>query len=132
MELREFISIHGMYNERNLSDDTDGSRENQSNYKDEFKKVGRAFLKRAAKEMNLDQVDIHYNPAGIACSGDHTLIGMRGDKGIYVSFNTDGLSGILYRKVQHMKDWSGGVNKYVSFDTPETTAIAIMDAVLLT
>ena len=131
MELREFIELRGMYHERNLDYDCDGNSENQSFYKDEFKLVGQAFLKRAAREMKLDQVDIHYNPAGIACSGDHTLIGMRGDKGIYVSFNTDGLSGILYRKVQHMKDWSGGVNKYISFDTPETTTIAIMDAILL-
>lgn len=115
MTLQQFIKQKGMYHSINYNEDCGCDYENQSYYKEEFKKVGRSFLKRIAKDISFDSVDIHYNQAGIACSGDHTLIGMKGTNGIYISFNTDGIKdGMLYRTAKHMKDWTGGTNHFVS------------------
>jgi len=114
MTIQEFVKLRGLYNERDCDGDCGDEYENQSYYKEEFRKVGREFLGKVSKDIGFDEVDIHYNPAGIACSGDHTLIGMKEGKGLYISFNTDGMKEILYRTVTHMKDWTGGYNYYVS------------------
>lgn len=92
------------------------------NYKSAFRTLGQAFLKDVAKSLELTEFKVDYNKAGIACSGDHTLIGMRNGKGIYISFNFDGVvtNGnitspfVLYRTVKHMKDWSGGGNNFTA------------------
>ena len=87
-----------------------------------FGKIGLKAMRELAELLELEEYDVNFNPAGIACSGDLRLIGMWSEgNGIYVSMNKDfpnSLWGqVLYRTVKHMKDWTGGSNNYVHFDT---------------
>ena len=129
-----FIKKNGLYDSSTLRDENryvQGECEND--YKHLWKLAGRKFLKGIAKELKLDQVDISYNKAGISCSGDHTLIGMRGEKGIYISFNADGMQYpniFLYRTVKHMKDWAGGNNRYFGIDSDEASVLGTLDYML--
>ena len=85
----------------------------------EYRRVGKAAMKEMANYLDLVEVDIHFNPAGIAVSGDLTLMGLRGDgTGIYVSMNKDIVSicQVLYRTIKHMKDYTGGTNHWMSFE----------------
>ena len=44
-----------------------------------------------------------------------TLIGMKGEKGIYVSLSCSGIGDdVLYRTVEHMKDYTGGRNRFLT------------------
>lgn len=79
--------------------------------KDEFKKKSMSFLRRLAKDLNVVEKDIDFNPAGVAVSGDATLMGMWGeDNGIYVTISDDTL---MYRSIKHMKDYKGGSNNFI-------------------
>ena len=79
--------------------------------KDEFKKKSMSFLRRLAKDLNVVEKDIDFNPAGVAVSGDATLMGMWGeDNGIYVTISDDML---MYRSIKHMKDYKGGSNNFI-------------------
>lgn len=109
-ELQAFIQRRGFY--------PFTSEDERVIYKTEFKKIGTRFLRETAKELKLAACTISYNKAGIAVSGDHSLIGMtdRG-AGIYISFNADKISHeentfFLYRTVKHIKDYSGGPNRW--------------------
>ena len=92
-----------------------GSHE-QPGPKQTFLNTGRAFLRALAKDLSLTDYKVSVNPAGIAVSGDCTLIGMWGTNGIYIDISDFcGLNdAILYRTVRHMKDYVGGQNRYVS------------------
>ena len=81
-----------------------------------FLNTGRAFLRALAKDLNLTDSKVSVNPAGIAVSGDCTLIGMWEKNGIYIDISDFcGLNdAILYRTVRHMEDYAGGQNRYVS------------------
>jgi len=106
--LSDFIETRGLYSDiRNTSGDI------AVEYKKDFRGIGRMFLRRVAERLDLVEYRISYNAAGIACSGDHILMGMKGEKGIYVSFNTDGMKEILYRSITDMQDFTGGQNNYV-------------------
>jgi hypothetical protein len=90
-------------------------------FKKKFKTVGLKAMKELACLLELKEFDVHFNPAGIACSGDLTLIGMWEEgKGIYITMNKDfpnkPWGDVLYRTVKHMKDWTGGGNNYFEFD----------------
>lgn len=79
--------------------------------KDEFKKKSMSFLRRLAKDLNVVEKDIDFNPAGVAVSGDATLMGMWSeDNGIYVTISDDTL---MYRSIKHMKDYKGGSNNFI-------------------
>lgn len=79
--------------------------------KNEFKKKSMAFLKRLAKDLDLNSKDIHFNAAGIAVSGEATLMGMwTTDKGIYVNISDDTF---MFRSIKHSKDYTGGSNNFV-------------------
>jgi Helicase conserved C-terminal domain/SNF2-related domain len=82
--------------------------------KQDFKSLGKKAFKELAEYIGLKQYDVNFNPGGPAVSGDLTLMGMFApDNGIYISMNKDGMqSGILYRSIKHMKDYSGGSNNY--------------------
>ena len=89
--------------------------------KERYRKVGLAAFRQLAKLLELKEYDVHFNPGGIAVSGDLTLIGLWSDgNGVYVSMNKDfpnqPWGQILYRTVKHMKDWTGGVNQWLHFD----------------
>ena len=81
-----------------------------------FLNTGRAFLRALAKDLSLTDYKVSVNPAGIAVSGDCTLIGMWRTNGIYIDISDFcGLNdALLYRTVRHMKDYVGGQNRYVS------------------
>jgi hypothetical protein len=85
--------------------------------KDMFARIGKKAMKELAQLLGLTTFKVSFNPAGIAVSGDLTLIGMFDDHvGIYVSINHEmtGLE-VLYRTVRHMKDYSGGVNRWMYY-----------------
>lgn len=90
-----------------------------SDWEDEFKasfsQKGKKMFRKLGQRLNLDPLVVSYNRAGVACSGDLLLMGMRGNVGIYVSLNLDGLRpGVLYRTIKHIKDYTGGGNCYFS------------------
>ena len=80
-----------------------------------FLNAGRAFLRAVAKDLNLTDYKVSVNPAGIAVSGDCTLIGMWEMNGIYIDISDFCClnNAILYRTVRHMKDYTGGCNRYI-------------------
>ena len=81
-----------------------------------FLNTGRAFLRALAKDLNLTDYKVSVNPAGIAVSGDCTLIGMWKKNGIYIDISEflGAKAALLYRTARHMKDYTGGQNRYVS------------------
>ena len=80
-----------------------------------FLNTGRAFLRALAKDLNLTDSKVSVNPAGIAVSGDCTLIGMWETNGIYIDISEflGAKAALLYRTARHMKDYTGGQNRYV-------------------
>ncbi len=81
--------------------------------KSEFRKKGMSYFRKLKKLLpEAIALDVHYNAAGIACSGDFTFMGMMEEgKGFYISFNLDGIcKNIMIRQISHMKDYTGGVN----------------------
>ena len=80
-----------------------------------FLNTGRAFLRALAKDLSLTDYKVSVNPAGIAVSGDSTLIGMWETNGIYIDISEflGAKAALLYRTVRHMKDYVGGQNRYI-------------------
>lgn len=76
---------------------------------------GKNALKKLANLLELEEIDVYFNPSGMIDGGYLTLIGMKGEKGIYVNLSCSGLGGdILYRTVKHIKDYTGGSNNFLS------------------
>jgi hypothetical protein len=89
-------------------------------FKKRFRTAGMKAMKELALLLDLEEIDIHFNPAGIACSGDLRLMGMWKDGvGIYVTMNKDFPNApwgqILYRTIKDMKDYTGGSNNFFKF-----------------
>ena len=89
-------------------------------FKEQFKKVGTKAMRELAELLDLQETDINFNPAGIACSGDLRMMGMWSDgNGIYISLNKDFPNApwgqVLYRTITDMKDFTGGSNNYFEF-----------------
>jgi hypothetical protein len=84
--------------------------------KQDFKKLGKKAFRELAEYLGLTEYEVDFNPGGPAVSGDLRLMGMfTPDAGIYISMDKDGMqSGILYRSINHMKDYTGGNNNYFS------------------
>lgn len=85
--------------------------------KKEFLNSGKRFLKQLGKDLGLTEMKTAMNPSGIAVSGDVTLMGMWNDSnGIYISMSQPMLMDwcLLYREIKHMKDYSGGFNRYLN------------------
>jgi len=90
--------------------------------KQEYKRLSLKLLRTLRRELGLDQAaaDIRNNPGGIAVSGDSTL---HADH-VYVTFNMDGLGlGVLVRTCKHRKDYTGGPNRWFSFERLRSTGI---------
>lgn len=94
-------------------------------FKEKFRKIGVKAMRELATLLELNEIeheiDIHFNPGGIAVSGDLTLMGMWSDnEGIYISMNKDfpnkPWGDVLFRTIKHMKDFSGGSNNYFKFE----------------
>lgn len=104
--LKKFAAFVSQYT--TIHADTDDGKA-----KETFGRLGKKAFKELAVYLGLNPSDVAYNKAGIAVSGDLRLMGMVSpDKGIYIHFNKDGSTGVLYRVIEHMKDFSGGPNHY--------------------
>ena len=94
-----------------------GKRESGPNGgKKVFLNTGKAFLRALAKDLGLQEYKVSDSPGGIAVSGDCSLIGMWSGSGIYIMitqarFGLEEL--VLYREVRHIKDYSGGSNRFL-------------------
>ncbi len=97
-----------------------GERESGPNgAKKTFLNLGKVFLRALAKDLGLRDAKITSNPAGIAVSGDCSLIGMWENNGIYVDISQPGLGGsrvLLYRTTRNIRDYSGGRNNFLTLD----------------
>ena len=100
-----------------------------------FLNTGKTFLRALAKDLGLQEYKVSANSGGIAVCGDCSLIGMWGSSGIYImvtqeSFAREGM--VLYREVQHIKDYSGGHNRYLPRNGLRTMSYKQMLDVFLT
>lgn len=90
-----------------------------------FLNTGKAFLRALARDLGFTEFDVSANPAGIAVSGDCSLIGMwaGGNSGLYINIGQlccDRERVMYYRTVRHIKDYSGGHNQFVTRRELET------------
>lgn len=91
-----------------------------TNYPDPYLKKdhgrkGKSALKALANLLELDKMKVDYNPSGVIDGGYLTLVGMKGEKGIYVSLSCSDIGDdVLYRTVEHMKDYTGGRNRFLT------------------
>lgn len=82
-----------------------------------FLNVGKVFLRALAKDLGLRDFKVSSNAAGIAVSGECTLIGMWEDGGIYVCLGQPALGKenvLYYRTVRHVRDFKGGYNHFIT------------------
>ena len=78
---------------------------------------GGGFLRALVKDLGLRDFKVTSNAAGIAVSGECTLIGIWEDSGIYISIEQpSNMAGnvLLYRTVRNMKDYKGGYNRFLN------------------
>jgi hypothetical protein len=90
-------------------------------YKNAYLSLGRSVLRAVGKHYRMVGYKVHVNRAGIAVSGDITLIGMFDDEhGLYIRMSEPALFGgtpeFLFRSVKHTKDYTGGGNQYMTYD----------------
>ena len=91
-------------------------------FKTKFRLIGKKAMKELARHLELRPFDIQFNPGGIAVSGDLRLMGMWSEgSGIYISINKNRPNApygqILYRTIRHMKDFTGGPNQWMRYET---------------
>ena len=85
--------------------------------KKKFHTTGRAFLSTLGKDLAFQEFKVTKNYAGIAVSGEVTLMGIWSEgNGLYIQLREDLMFNtcIIYRSIRHMKDFSGGKNNYIS------------------
>ena len=100
-----------------------------------FLTTGKTFLRALAKDLGLQEYKVSGNPGGIAVCGDCSLIGMWGSSGIYIMISQPTFakeSMVLYRTVQHIRDYSGGTNCYLPRNGLRTMSYKQMLDVFLT
>jgi hypothetical protein len=91
--------------------------------KKEYRNLGRRILKHIAEELNLaaGSFDIRWNPGGVACSGDHTLH----TDTVYLALHDNcGLGWFYWRTCKGRKDYTGGGNQIVRWETLRTHGLA--------
>lgn len=95
-----------------------GERESGPNgEKKEFLDKGKRFLSQLGRDLGFTQMNVSKNPAGIAVSGEVSLMGMwTPGNGLYVNLSEPAFSRccVLYRNVKHMKDFTGGSNHFLT------------------
>ncbi len=99
-----------------------------ASFKEQFKKVGKRAMIELADLLELKEVDIDFNPGGIAVSGDLSLMGMWGpENGVYVMMNKDFPNApwgqVLYRSIKHMKDYTGGPNQWLPYEALKSPGV---------
>lgn len=101
-----------------------GERESGPNGdKKTFLKTGKTFLQALAKDLGLVEYKVSDIPGGIAVPGECSLIGMWNNSGIYImigqaSFGFEEL--VIYRGARHIRDYSGGRNRFLPRDALKT------------
>lgn len=94
-----------------------GERESGPNgEKKEFLDKGKRFLSQLGNDLGLVQMKVSKNPAGIAVSGEVSLIGLWSEgNGIYVQLSEPAFGGccVLYRRITHLKECAG-FNKFLT------------------
>ena len=91
-------------------------------FKTKFRLIGKKAMKELARLLELRPFDIQFDPGGIAVSGDLRLMGMWSEgNGVYISMNKDlpnaPYGQVLYRTIKHMKDFGGGPNQWMRYET---------------
>ena len=102
---------------------TKGHHGYESFPKPTFKRVGKSALTELSSELIhtglVSNIDISYNPGGIAVTGDFHI---RGDFNVGGSFdmffNMDLGLEICYRQTSSKKDYTGQRNQWMAFNTP--------------
>ncbi len=94
-----------------------GDREGGPNgAKKQFHAKSAAFLRALGNDLGFKDFKVTKNYAGIAVSGEITLMGMWGDgNGLYLQINQPcrPFTSFLYRTTKHMKDYVGGPNQWL-------------------
>jgi hypothetical protein len=97
-----------------------GEREGGPNgAKKQFHTKSAAFLRALGSDIGFNYFKVTNNHGGIGVSGEITLMGMWSDgNGLYLQIaeSIAGRRDFLYRHITHMKDYSGGINRRLSFD----------------
>ena len=81
-----------------------------------FLRKSAAFLRALGKDLGFIDMKVTTNPAGIAVSGDVTLMGLWSEgNGLYFQINEPlrPFNSFLYRSIKHMKDYTGGSNQWL-------------------
>jgi hypothetical protein len=95
-----------------------GERESGSNgAKKQFLTKSAAFLRMLGNDLGFKEFKVTKNPGGIGVSGEVTLRGMWGeDNGLcfQISQTLTHPPSFLYRYITGMKDYSGGINQWLS------------------
>ena len=86
--------------------------------KKEYLQTGKTFLRALAKDLDFVESKVYAMPGGIGVAGEICLMGMwGGGNGIHVYIKeNDFLGCILYRKISHMKDYTGERNRFLPLD----------------
>ena len=80
-----------------------------------YEKAGKKALVELAVDMGFQQSRVWYSKGGMAVSGDLHLMGMWSeDNGVHIFFNMDLSDSIVFRKIKHLHDYSGGMNHHIS------------------
>ena len=82
-----------------------------------FLNTGKTFLRGLAKDLGLWATKVTTSLGGIAISGSCSLIGMWADNGIHIQISQSCFGAdhdVLYRTVQHSRDYTGGHNRWLT------------------
>jgi PRTRC genetic system ThiF family protein len=97
-----------------------GERESGPNgAKKQFHTKSAAFLRALGNDLGFTEFKVTKNYGGIAVSGEITLMGMWGEgNGLYLQISQPITQQreFLYRSITHLKDYSGGNNRWLSCD----------------
>jgi len=90
--------------------------------KKQFHTKSAAFLRALGSELGFKEFKVRNNYAGIAVSGEITLMGMWDEgNGLYLEISQPITQRreFMYRHITHMKDYTGGRNRWLSCDVFE-------------
>ena len=85
--------------------------------KRKFHTKSASFLRMLGGDLGFKAFKVTNNPAGIAVSGEITMMGMWEEgNGLYLQLSQSTIGGFLYRNIKSMKDYNGGRNEWLSYD----------------
>jgi len=86
--------------------------------KEKYEKLVTSYFRKVAKLSGATEKRISYNKAGIAVSGDVTMVLKLEGGYVYVSHSMDGFFGnkIMARRCSGMKDYTGECNQWLNID----------------